>query len=550
MQRIPYHNVVRLRDIILLLSFLSCFYFALLGVRPLFTPDEGRYAEIAREMVVNHDYVTPYLNHIKYFEKPIFFYWLETLAISLFGLSLWSVRSVNVLLSLLGCLATYYTATKLYNRLTGLFAAFILGTSTLYFVMTNMVSLDLPVTVFIAISLYAFLLGVKQPNKQLRFFSIAAVSAALAVLAKGLMGIVLPGLIISIWTVLFSQWRQIKWRYIGFAFLVFLLVAVPWHIIVNLRNPEFFNFYFIQQQVLRYTTKGIGHYQPVWFFIPYLIVGFFPWILFLPASIAKIKRFTADFSTSSFFAVWFVVIFSFFSFSKSKLIPYILPVFPALALLTANYLQQSFMVRNTAHLKRPYAFLILLSILLAVGFYFFLKNTPVPHLKQAQFYFFIGSAILISGSILCYKTVTNHPYSAFFYTVIAQSLFLLCLLAAQPYIDNRSILPLANTLKTVMQPQDEVIAFNQYYQDLPFYLEKRITILNWRNELTFGMQHQSQDWMIDDAVFVTKWTSSQRVFAIMGKDNFSYFKNQFANLPYFLIDQTLNNVLISNQTNG
>ncbi|TAK75988.1 MAG: phospholipid carrier-dependent glycosyltransferase, partial [Gammaproteobacteria bacterium] len=188
-------------DSLFLLFILGGLFFILLGVRPLFVPDEGRYAEIAREMTVTHDYVTPYLNGIKYFEKPALFYWLGAAAIKLGGLQLWSIRSVNAFISLLGCLLTYVTARKLYGRLTGLLAALILGTSTLYFVMTHMVSLDLPVTVFFTASLYAFLLAYPQPMgiKRRAYFWGAAAAAALAVLTKGLIGIVFPAMIIGAW---------------------------------------------------------------------------------------------------------------------------------------------------------------------------------------------------------------------------------------------------------------------------------------------------------------------------------------------------------------
>src|SRR5262249_22217637 len=154
--------------------------FILLGTRPLFIPDEGRYAEIAREMATSGDYITPYLNGIKYFEKPPLFYWLGAAAIKIGGLNLWFIRSINAFLGLLGCLFTYITARKIYDRLTGLLAALILGTSLLYFVMVHMVSMDLTVTIFLTISLYFYLLGSLAFERiRLFYFLGAAVAAAL-----------------------------------------------------------------------------------------------------------------------------------------------------------------------------------------------------------------------------------------------------------------------------------------------------------------------------------------------------------------------------------
>jgi len=305
-------------DILFLLLVLGGLFFILLGVRPLFVPDEGRYAEIGREMIASGDYITPYLNSIKYFEKPILFYWLEAAAIKIAGLNLWSLRSINALLGLLGCLMTYITARQLYNRKTGLLAAFILGTSMLYFVMAHMISLDLTVTVFIAMSLYAFLLGTQRPlgwSRQFYFWG-ASAAAALAVLTKGLIGIVFPSMIIFVWIAIVGDWRILKRMYLPSCILVFLAIALPWHILVGQRNPEFYYFYFIQQHFLRYATTEIGHYQPIWYFIPYLIIGFFPWVVFLPQAIAKQFSWSwqqrHEHTSELFLLLWVLLIFAFF----------------------------------------------------------------------------------------------------------------------------------------------------------------------------------------------------------------------------------------------
>jgi 4-amino-4-deoxy-L-arabinose transferase-like glycosyltransferase len=473
-------------DILFLAIVLGGLFFIFLGTRPLFAPDEGRYAEIAREMATSGNYTTPYLNGIIYFEKPALFYWLGAAAFKLGGVSIWSIRSINATLGLLGCLLTYLVVYKLYDRKTAFIAALILGTNLLYFVMAHMVSLDLTITVFLSMSLYSFLLGIKEmPGTKSRlYFYTATFAAALAVLTKGLIGIVFPVLIIGTWLTLMSKWRSLKDIPLFSCALLFLLIVTPWHLLVQLQHPGFFYFYFVEQHLLRYTDLSIGHYEPIWFFIPYLLIGFIPWTFFLPQTIKiNLPRSWGqrnEYATQIFFLLWVVIIFLFFSFSKSKLIPYILPLFPALAILTARYV------------------------------------------------------VTLRYKIIA--TIVTVAYATF-----------LILLALVPIVDTRTILPLATILKPLLQPQDEVITYNQYYQDLPFYLQRRVSILNWQNELHYGMQHQdTHEWMINDTTFWQRWQSNQHVFVIMSKDEYLKLQKNHPKAGAHVLGETLHNVLISN----
>lgn len=531
-------------DFIWLTLILGGLFFILLGTRPLFVPDEGRYAEIAREMVASGDYVTPYLNSIKYFEKPIFFYWLASAAIKIGGLNLWSIRSVNALLGLLGCFFTYYAGRKLYDRLTGFLAALILGTSTLYFIMAHTISLDLTVTFFLASSLYCFLLGISS-NRPFYFWA-AAAAAALAVLTKGLIGLLFPLMIIGSWLLLLNQWYRLKKIPLLTSFVIFFLIAAPWHLIVGHRHPEFYFFYFVEQHFMRYTTKNIGHYQPVWFFIPYFLIGFFPWSVFLPQTLKKIfaeKKISPYFTINMFFLLWAILIFLFFSFSESKLIPYILPIFPPIAILTAHYLREISLKTVTLSLKISYFCLLLVACMLIGIFFGFIHQVPLPDANKA--YLGLGSAgiILLLGIGVSIFYLNKNRLPAIFSLIISMSLFLLCLLATMPAIDDRTILPLATMVKPLLKPQDEIVSYKQYYQDLPFYLQKRVTVVSWSNELAFGMQHQSAPWMLDEVSFWQQWDSPKRIYALMRKEDYEILR-EYKHLH--LVGETLNNVLVRN----
>lgn len=534
---------------------LGSLFFLLLGSRPLFVPDEGRYAEIAREMLQSGNYLTPYLNGIKYFEKPILFYWLGAFALKIGGINLWSLRSINALLGLLGCLLTYATTRKLYDRLSGFLAALILGSSALYFVMVHMISLDLPVTVFFSASLYAFLLSNQTPlPKHRRFYMwLAASFAALAVLTKGLIGIVFPCMIIASWIAIMGNWSILKRLYLPSSVIIFLLIVAPWHILVGMHNPEFFYFYFIEQHFLRYATVDIGHYQPVWFFIPNLLIGFFPWIVFLPQALVsafpswKQRR---HYQNEIFFLLWIILVFVFFSFSKSKLIPYILPIFPPLAILVARYLSLA-IINHKARLgiKVGYAALIISTFLLAIGFYLFTHYLAVPHPKTAKIYLGLAAFTLVAGTLLAgFSVYRDRLLNAVKMTFTTTWLFLLLVLAAIPSIDNRTIQPLTHSLKPMLTTHDEVVTFDQYYQDLPFYLERRVSILNWRNELSFGMQHQdTHEWMIDDNTFWQRWHSSRRIFIFIDLERFQQLQKTYPNEHFYVLNTTLTNALVSNK---
>jgi 4-amino-4-deoxy-L-arabinose transferase-like glycosyltransferase len=420
--------------------------------------------------------------------------------------------------------------------------------------MAHMISLDLPVSVFLSITLYAFILGAQAPpgNTRRNYLWGASAAAACAVLTKGLIGIVFPVMIVMAWIALTHEWRILKRIYLPSCILIFLLIAAPWHILVGQHNPEFFYFYFIKQHVLRYTTMKVGHYQPVWFFIPYLIIGFFPWIVFFPQAFLKTfprsLQQCREHKNELFFLLWAGLIFIFFSFSKSKLIPYILPVIPPLAILTARYLQQAINSTVTVGIKSSYICLLFMSALITCACLLFPHYALTPYPHAAVISLSLAAGVLIIGMLVAtFFAFSNQVKRSLIFIIGTACIFLLCIHSALSYIDTRTIASLATLIKPILTPQDEVVSYNQYYQDLPFYLERRVNILNWENELHFGMQHQDHEWMIDDTAFWQRWHSKQRIFAMMAMDEYQKIQQFHPREKHYLIGQTLTNVLISNQ---
>ena len=559
-------------DLILLAACIALVFGLFLGTRPLSVPDEGRYAEIPREMLVLHDFVTPHLNGIKYFEKPPLFYWLQAGAIKVFNpliiqtehalqpkrnhylssISEWTVRLPNAIVALLGCLLVYASGRILFERRAGLLSAIILASSLLYFALARMVTLDMTLSICLSGSLLSFLVATNQSpslGRRLLFYS-AYLFAGLAVLTKGLIGIVFPSMIIGLWILLSNQWRLLQQCYLPSGILLFLLIVLPWHILVQSRNPEFFQFYFIDQQFLRYSTLIAQRYRPNWFFIPIFIAGFLPWVCFFPqAIVSHFPRNWQQFKEKNnyiFLLLWVGIIFLFFSFSHSKLIPYILPIFPALALLTGHYLSTHWQ-RNRA-IKWGYIAIPLVWLSLGSIGILYVVNDPSITLSQiARLFLIIGYSVFLLNSIVasCFA-IQKKPKMAFATLSIGSVISFLIVSMGIPQFDTRSIKPLVVVLKPLLKPRDKIVAYHDYYQDLPFYLNQRVFTVNVDGELTFGMQHQdTRHWMLQDANFWPQWNSLHDIYMIASKETYQQLKQQKKYLIY-LIAKTPQDVLLSN----
>lgn len=543
-----------MKDVVLLTVLFGFLFGILLGSRPLSVPDEGRYVEISREMAVTGDYLTPRLNGVKYFEKPVLFYWLEAFSIRLFGLGEFTLRLWPALFALFGCLAVYGAGRRLYGRTTGLFAAVVLATSGLYYALSRAIILDMPLSVLLTIALLLFLVGTHEPaGTRRRFFLWGFYAfAALAVLTKGLIGLLIPGMVIGAWIVLLGEWRLLRSIYLPSGLALFLLIAAPWHILAARANPEFFNFYFVHEHFLRYLTTVHDRYRPAWYFIPVLLAGLFPWSPFLAQAIHFSMpgswRERKEHRDALFLILWASLVFLFFSASGSKLAPYILPVFPPLALLLGRYLAAARDCLDLPGARTGFVVAVLVMLGIGTACIALPFVSSHPDLVQVGIYPVVLGSLLAAGATASWLLLkAKGLQGALPALALSFSVFLAVANAPAARVETQSARPLVEELKSRLQPGEEVVSFNMYYQDLPVYLGQRVTVVNWKGELAFGMSvEDTSAWMIDYEAFLKRWYGSARMYLFTKRDIYDIMRLKGVNKLYFVAGTT-ETVLLTNK---
>jgi 4-amino-4-deoxy-L-arabinose transferase-like glycosyltransferase len=386
------------------------------GLRPLMLPDEGRYVGVAWEMLRSGDWLTPTLDGLPYFHKPPLFYWITAAAMALFGADEWAARLAPLLGGWLGAMATFLFLRRWVGLPVARLALLALLAQPLLYVGAQFANLDMLVAgcITATVLLLAHAALTAEQGFRSRGALLAAYAmAALGVLAKGLIGIVLPALIIVVWLLVRRRASDLRALLSWLGLALFLLIAAPWFIAMQNRFDGFLDYFFVVQHFKRFAAGGFNNAQPFWFFPALLALFTLPWWPWLRASLHRAYwHDPARGAVRLLMAVWAAVVVLFFSLPESKLVGYVFPALPALAFLAAD----GFDARPPSPRSRAFwrAGLALLA-LIGVATTIVLAVRPLPSARE------LASVLRQQRAVAePVFTLGNYPFDLRFYARLAE----------------------------------------------------------------------------------------------------------------------------------
>ncbi|VWD17079.1 glycosyltransferase family 39 protein [Burkholderia lata] len=520
--RLPLNRIT----LVLLVVALAIVWFAPLGLRHLIPSDEGRYAEMAREMFVTGDWITPRYNGYKYFEKPPLQTWLNALTFAWFGIGEWQARLYTAVASFAGILLVGYTGARLFNPLSGFLAAVVLASSPYWNLMGHFNALDMGLAFWMSLSLCSLLLAQRpglRPAAARGWMWACWAAMAFAVLSKGLVGLILPGAVLVLYTLIARDWALWKRLYLVSGLVIFFAIVTPWFVLVQQRNPEFFNFFFIVQQFRRYLTPEQNRPGPFYYFVPVLLVGFLPWLSVAWQSIRhalRMPRQPNGFSPMLVLLIWSAFIFLFFSTSHSKLISYVLPVAPSLALIIGAYLPLMSADRFRRHLLGYLVFFVVAAF--GIIFLGYQGDARTPNALYRAFQMWLYAALAVSAALTLAAAWLNRRASV----AAALAAFGTAWLAFGTiggtghdefgrYSSGALLAPAVRAELAKLPADTPFYSIEMLDHTFPFYMGHTTIMVQRQDELAFGISMEPNKWIPTVDEWITRWKQETHALAIM-----------------------------------
>jgi 4-amino-4-deoxy-L-arabinose transferase-like glycosyltransferase len=518
-------------------------WFSALDLRKLQHPDEGRYAEIAREMAVSGDWVTPRLNGIKYFEKPPLQYWVTAASYDLFETDQWTARLAPAVAGFLTILVVGITAARLAGPTAGAYAALALAGCVWHVGMSHFVTLDALLAFLLACALCSFLLANRTglPPGRARLWMLAAwAELALAMLTKGLLALAIPGatlVLYSIFTRDLGPWRRLN---VLPGLALFALIAAPWFVAVSIANPGFAEFFFIHEHVQRFLTTEHRRTGAWWYFVPMFVAGILPWLTIAPWTWRATWRAPAasnGFRWRAFCLVWAAFVFVFFSMSGSKLPSYILPMFAPLMLVLGPALAEMPARRITWLLVPMTVGAVVVFVGVSTAFDQVIPRIADERAQARLFHAYVpwamlGTGVVALASLGALLTLWRGTERAKTVGIAIVSLgmlvgFQVLFIGHDVFRATRSGYDILREAKNAQgAPLDPGVPFfnvGSYDQTVPFYLGRTTTLVAFRDEFAMGLDMEPALGIPDEATWIERWKSLPAGYALMPTSEYTRF---------------------------